>query len=314
MRDTLVTPANNETPGNVGGDVATRNWPNGHADHSSSSQSPAVRVMFEPPIPVYDESDRDREMRLAAVVAEQIVPRLLHLQRSMAEARKSLELHPGEFEISELARLVVDPEGSQAMQYVLKLRETGLTLDNLYVELLEPTARHLGDLWNEDKLDFLDVSIGLNGLQRLVHVFAGLDQVEPYDQRRRALIVTLPGEQHMLGNSIVQRFFRSAGWHVCSEPIADMDDLIAITAHEWFGIIGFTLATDRNLATLSNFIAAARDHSLNRRVGIIAGGPAFTANDGRAVAAGADGTAANAPAAVMLAKKLLAEGLLLNAR
>jgi methanogenic corrinoid protein MtbC1 len=275
-------------------------------------RSPGLPVSFEPPLPVSVETDLERETRLAAVVADKIVPKLIELHKSVVGAEVSPELHPGKVEVSELARLAVKPEGSEALKYVLQLRDAGLTLDGLHVELLEPTARYLGELWNEDKLDFLDVSIGLNSLQRLVHIFAGLDRIPPYDERRRALIVTVPGEQHMLGNAIVQRFFRSAGWYVCFERVRHLDDLMAIVSEEWFGIAGFSLATDHNLDSLAQSIAAVREVSLNRNIGVIAGGPAFVADPGKARAAGADGTAANAPAAVILAKKLLAERLLLN--
>ncbi len=290
--------------------MGQRHWPPGQREHHGSPHANSFHAAFEPPLPSVTESDEDRERRLAAVAANTIVPRLLELHRSLVGEAAPLALHPGTVEVAELARLVIQPEGSEAMAYVLQLRDAGLSLDDLHVELLEPAARHLGELWNEDKLDFLDVSIGLLGLQKLMHYFAGLDRLSPYDELRRALIVPVPGEQHMLGNSIVQRFFRAAGWYVYAQPAAQLEDLIASVSHEWFGIVGFSLASDRNLESLSTSIAAIRKHSLNPNVGVIVGGPAFAADDGKAAAAGADGTAANAPAAVILAKKLLAKSLL----
>ena len=203
-----------------------------------SSDSPSLAFSFEPPLKLELENNLEHELWLAGIAANTILPRLLDLHRSVAGAETLPDLHPGESEVSELARLVVKPEGSEPLQYVLDLREAGLTLDDLHVELLEPTARHLGDMWNEDKLDFLDVSIGLNGLQHLLHIFAGLDSVEFGDQRQHALIVTVPGEQHMLGNYIVQRFIRAAGWHVCSGGVTDIEYLIELVSHEWFGIVG----------------------------------------------------------------------------
>lgn len=285
------------------------NWLSGHHGPSLSGAS---TVSLEPPLPIEVMGDSERELRLAAAVADKIVPRLIELHKSVLGPDVMADFHPGNIEITELARLAVEPEGSEALKYVLRLRDAGLTLDDLYAELLEPTARHLGELWNNDKLDFLDVSIGLNSLQRLVHFFVGLDRIPAYDQQRRALIVTVPGEQHMLGNTIVQRFFRAAGWHVCSQPIVHLDDLTAIVSNEWFAIAGFSLATDRNLDSLSRCIANVRKMSLNRDIGVIVGGPAFALNPDMAIAAGADGTAINAPAAVVLAKKLLAKCLLQN--
>ena len=164
----------------------------------------SVQILFEPPIAIEIEDAQERESRLAVVIADKVIPRLLALHNSISGPEADINIHAGEPEIAELSRLVVGPDNSEALDYVLSLRNAGLSLDLLHLELLEPTARHLGELWEADRLDFIDVSIGLDRLQRLVHVFAGLDDVPPYDEKRRALIVTTPDEQHILGNTIVQ--------------------------------------------------------------------------------------------------------------
>ena len=151
-----------------------------------------------------------RHDRLATLVAEKVVPRLLALHAPAKDALRAETFHAGTIEINELSRLVLGAENADAFDYITRLREAGLSLDNLYLELLEPTARHLGELWDEDKVDFLDVSVGLIRLQRLVRVFAGLDDTAPYDEKCRALIIATPDEQHLFGNAIVQRFFRAA--------------------------------------------------------------------------------------------------------
>ena len=52
-----------------------------------------------------------------------------------------------------------------------------------------------------------------------------------------------------------------------------------------------------------------REASLNPKLGIMVGGSAFTRHPGWVAEVGADGTAANGPAAVILAKKLLASAI-----
>ena len=132
----------------------------------------------------------------------------------------------------------------------------------------------------------------------------------PYDNKRRALIVSTPGEQHSFGNTMIQRFFRSSGWHVGSCPGAELQHITAIVAQEWFGIVGFSLSTDKHIDSLGRTIEAVRRMSLNTSIGIMVGGPAFAGRPELALEVGADGTAANAPAAVILAKKLLVPSLL----
>lgn len=267
------------------------------------------QVEFEPPIPIDADAFRDRDEQLASLIAEKVVPKLIALHGSFPISPISDSIHAGEREIGELSRLILGPDNADAMDYITGLRESGLSLDRLYLELLEPAARYLGELWDADKVDFLDVSIGLIRLQRLVRAFAGLDDVAPYSGKCRALIISTPDEQHLFGSAIVQRFFRAAGWHVCNGPVATVKDISNIVSREWFGVVGFSLSTQRHMDHLAASIAVARTSSLNPSIGIMVGGPVFSADPELAGRLGADGTAANAPAAVVLAKTLLTRSL-----
>jgi len=284
--------------------------PNSEDDGLARVMPSGLALVIEPPLTIEVEDAALRHDRLATLVAEKVVPRLVALHAPAQDALRAETFHAGTIEIIELSRLVLGAENADAFDYITRLREAGLSLDNLYLELLEPTARHLGELWDEDKVDFLDVSVGLIRLQRLVRVFAGLDDTAPYDEKCRALIIATPDEQHLFGNAIVQRFFRAAGWHVGCGPVTGTADLEAIVSQEWFGVVGLSIAADRHLESLRNAIATVRAKSVNRHVGIIVGGPAFFERPELALEVGADGTAINAPAAVVLAKKLLVPSLM----
>jgi MerR family transcriptional regulator, light-induced transcriptional regulator len=279
----------------------------GDALFSGLKEDNPKEIVFEPPISVVSEIADDSDDRLAQLICDKIIPRLLALHNGLGAGDSAV--HPGQAEIAELARLVVGPENSDAMDYILGLRDRGLSLDMLHLELLEPAARYLGELWDEDDLDFLDVAIGVTRLQHLVHMFAGLDEIAPYDDKRRALIVTTPGESHSFGNMMVQKFLRAGGWYVCACPGAEIEQISAIVAQEWIGVIGFSMSADNHIDSLASSVAAARAASMNPNVGVMVGGPAFARNPQLAVEIGADGTAANAPAAVVLAKKLLVRSI-----
>jgi methanogenic corrinoid protein MtbC1 len=93
----------------------------------------------------------------------------------------------------------------------------------------------------------------------------------------------------------------------CATP--RLEEAADIAAKEWFGVVGFSLSSDLHLDSLRQTIARVRQVSLNPNVGIMVGGSAIARNPDWVEAIGADGTAANGPAAVILAKKLLAAGL-----
>jgi methanogenic corrinoid protein MtbC1 len=262
---------------------------------------------FLPPLEVTVDLPDFRYAKLSKIVAEHVLPQLVALHAPVQPAQPVVVLRSGE--ISELARLVMGPDNEDAINYLLKLKDDGVSLDDLHAELLEPTARLLGELWNEDKADFVDVTIGVSRLQRLVHVFERLGQIPDYDEKRRVLLAAAPGEQHSLGSTIVQKFLRAGGWHVwtCASP--DINEPAEIAAKEWFAVVGFSLGSDVHVPSLKEAISRVRERSLNPRLGIMIGGSAVTRQPELVEAVGADGTAANGPAAVVLAKKLLAAAL-----
>jgi len=263
---------------------------------------------FLPPLEMTVDIPDFRYAKLSKIVAEHVLPHLVALHVKPAVSQPVIPLRTAE--IAELTQLLLGPDNEDATNFVLKLKDGGVSLDDLHAELLEPAARLLGELWSEDKADFLDVTIGMTRLQRLVHVFEGLAQIPDYDDKRRVLLAAAPGEQHSLGSTIVQKFLRAGGWHVWSCSSTNVEEPASLAAREWFGVVGFSLGSDVHVPSLQQAIALVRQRSLNPKVGIMIGGSAVTRDPDLVQKVGADGTAANGPAAVILAKKLLAEALL----
>lgn len=263
---------------------------------------------FLPPLDVSLDSPQFRYAKLRNIVAEHVLPHLVALHDPAADAPAAVRNRSAE--IAHLATMLLGPDNDDAQNYILKLKDEGVSLDDLHAELLEPAARRLGELWEDDTVDFVDVTLGVSRLQRLVHLFEGLDQIPGYDDKRRVLLACAPGEQHSLGSTIVQKFLRAAGWHVwtCASP--RIEEPAELAAREWFGVIGFSLSSDTHVDALAAAIARLRQVSLNPKVGIMVGGSAVSRNPAIVARLGADGTAANGPSTVILAKKLLAEGLL----
>ena len=273
------------------------------------NEAPGPEVSFLPPLDVTIDVPEFRYAKLRRIVAEHVVPRLLALHNQAAANDDEPPLAPQTSDIDALTALVLGPDNGQAFDFMLGLKDRGISLDSLHTELLEPTARHLGDLWNEDRIDFVDVTLGVGRLQRLVHVFEGLDQVPDYVEKRKVLLACAPGEQHSLGSTIVQKFLRAAGWHVWTCATPRMEDAADLAAREWLGVVGFSLGSDQHREGLAQAIARVRELSLNRKVGVMVGGSAIARHPEWVADVGADGTAANGPAAVILAKKLLAASL-----
>jgi len=113
-----------------------------------------------------------------------------------------------------------------------------------------------------------------------------------------------PGDQHSFGIQMVEKFLVAAGWQVETDMSATTEAVVDIARRRWFAVAGFTAGSDRQLDALKATIAAVRRHSTNRSIGIMVGGPMFTANPELAMTVGADATAPNAPTAVLVTQKL----------
>jgi len=273
--------------------------PAGHFSSSAHPQNPSASI----------PDARERQKRLASVIAREIIPRLVQIHHEVLKPCECEPFAPTRAEIEELALLVLGPDMQASHDYIQRIKRRGLSLHVLLTELLEPAARHLGRMWDEDRCDFLDVTLGVARLQELLAVFNDTHGVAAMGDMRRIVTLTAPGEQHRFGLAIVEKFFRAAGWHVRSEAGASLDAVIKAVHTEWFSVAGISLSCASRLDTVAEAIKAIRQHSLNPSIAIMVGGEAFTECSHHARTVGADGTAETAATAVLLAQQLLDRSL-----
>ena len=75
----------------------------------------------------------------------------------------------GPDEVSAFAAIALNSDAVVATAHVETLRAKGLGLECIYLELLAPAARHLGELWEADLCDFTQVTLGLWRLQQVMY-------------------------------------------------------------------------------------------------------------------------------------------------
>lgn len=250
-----------------------------------------------------------RQGRLAQLISSRVIPQLLRLHGDVLPDAPSVEvlveaLAPDSADITGLADIILGSDLEAAVSYVTVLRERGLSMDSLFIELLEPTARHLGEMWDHDECDFVDVTLGVARLQKLLAAFNNSHTEPALDSRRAVLMAMTPGDQHFFGVTMVERFLLASGWKVQTETSATMQDIANAAQGRWFAVAGLTAGSTEMMEPLAATIRLIRQTSANPRIGIMVGGPLFTANPALALEVGADETASNAPAAVLVAQKL----------
>ena len=250
-------------------------------------------------------------LSLVRAVEGEIVPRLLLARRSAAklslvESADTIR----DSEPDELARLLLVQEIAELYTYVEVIHHRGVAERDLYLLLLAPAARRLGEMWDRDECDFMQVAMGLGRLHQLLQrvslLTPGPDSLESRGHGRRALLATVPGETHCFGVMMVSQFFRQNGCDVFNEFPASEAELCSCVHAQSFAIVGLSAGSETRIDALSAAVRAVRRSSLNLAVGVIVGGPLLQGRPELAARVGADATAEDGEQAARLAESVCA--------
>ncbi|MGE8126981.1 cobalamin B12-binding domain-containing protein [Methylobacterium sp. NPDC080182] len=242
---------------------------------------------------------------LAKVVEAEILPRLMLAHRPAGRAVPA-DRAPSAREIADFSALLLASGPVDLDARVDALRDGGLPLPRLLLDLLAPAARHLGALWEEDACDFLAVTEALGRLHTVSRrLCAELESESVPANGRSVLLLPCPGETHVFGLSLVASFFREAGWDVTTAVPGPGVDPLDLLRSDWFDVVGLSLSCDVLLPVLTATVAEVRRVSRNRDVRVLVGGPFFARHGGEAGIVGADACASDACLAPAAAEALL---------
>jgi MerR family transcriptional regulator, light-induced transcriptional regulator len=257
--------------------------------------------------PSQDETGkRDCVDLLTRMVEGEIIPRLLLAHQAEAlpppTARPAPTFGPGMTDL--FAQKVLSSEVDALLEFVVSLMGHGVSVQAIYLDLLAPTARRLGDYWNEDICSFSDVTIGLGRLQQILHEL-GRRSTRTHELQRRGqaiLLVTAPSEQHTFGLLIIEEFFRRAGWRTWCEPGGSAEEVAQLVSAQWYDVIGLSVSCDSHLDQVSAIVTSVRRSSKNPAIRVMIGGQLLIANPELALSLGADVTAFDGADAVAIAE------------
>jgi methanogenic corrinoid protein MtbC1 len=254
----------------------------------------------------------DRISRLTRTLEVEVIPRLLAAHRGLPRAIAAND-PPANVSVSSALRegfvqAVVRGDAPALRSAIHFERARGVSVESVYCDLLAPTARRLGEMWENDDCDFATVTVALGLLQRLLRELSPEfgSEVEHPANGRRVLLLRAPDEQHSFGLSMVAEFFSRDGWEVVSGNAGGPLDPVSASQREWFDAVGFSVGSTEKMGWLAPCIASVRLHSRNRHVCVLVGGPLFVAQPQLVGQVGADGTSADAREAPELVERMLA--------
>ena len=231
-----------------------------------------------------------RVARLAKTIESDVIPRLVEHHRDRRVESGAL---PNEADIEALVAGLIRDDEQRICDLLRTVQARGVPTGAVYAELLAPAARQLGALWEQDRVDFATVTVGLGRLQRLLrHLSPAFGSEVEHPPHGRRIVLTQPEtEQHIFGLSMVAEFFRRDGWDVLGGVAGVGVDAPAWVRRDWFDAVGFSIGSELSLPWLRETVTEVRRVSRNRSLVVLVGGPLFTLNPSWATEVGADATA-----------------------
>jgi methanogenic corrinoid protein MtbC1 len=206
--------------------------------------------------------------RGASQLAENAVSLLNQRQATTAAGAR-------QFILDHLLRSVTNPTHFDAGQMLDELRGHRLSTDSVIDIYVPAVARILGEMWEDDVIDFAAVTVGSMRLQSLLSIASAeaLDFLRPSDASHYMLITVPLGEQHFLGAFVLAAQLRRLGARVelsfCESP----PDFVSRVICDTPDMILFSASCKASLETVSRLVLDV-SNVLERRPLIAVGGGA----------------------------------------
>jgi len=217
----------------------------------------------------------------------------LFTDRHAMTASIPLPSRSGDPDSHRLATLAIGDDAEAARTLLLSAYARSGSIEVLTEQVIEPAARHLGDLWSDDDCGEYEVTLGLCRLQTFMRDISAGSVPDLHRDPLVVLVAPLPAEIHLLGATLGAEAALKAGWetHVRFPPTDEA--LKQIVATNWFDAIDLSLSPslqrEHRLAGMEQMISAVRRASQNPALIVVVGGRAFYDRLASKTDVGADG-------------------------
>jgi methanogenic corrinoid protein MtbC1 len=271
--------------------------------------SSSLHQTFGSPSGADCEPPRTRGAAIGRSMELELIPRLLaHARGTSAGMRPGVSAPTiNEYDVEQFVRACLSHDEERCPSIVTGLLEAGAPLDRICIDLLTPAARALGEKWEEDEVDFLEVTLGLGRMQRVVRDLGRRVAAETpmSEDAGQAILCAMPDEQHSLGLAMVAEFFVADGWGVTVGPPLGAEDVLHEVSAHWYDVVGLSAGVMERIPKIVETIRQIRAASLNTHVAVMVGGRAFLNNPDLVAQVGADASAPDAAQCPMVARTLV---------
>lgn len=159
-------------------------------------------------------------------------------------------------------------------------------LADIYIPV---AARRMGEAWEDDRMSWMDVSMGVARLQSLLReigVAWAADQAG--DTGNGTILLIIPDrEQHTLGPMVAMGQLRRFGVSVCLRIAPSYDELRSLVATRNFSGVMISVAVAEKLESVAKMVKFLKS-TLTTPLPVVVGGAVMTTRDDVAACTGAD--------------------------
>jgi len=281
-----------------------------HTRPEGFSLSSSLQSSFGSAQPSDCDSSRRPGGSLGRSMELELIPRLLAHARDVPAQQDwpaPTRVVISDTDVTRFVQACLSHDEERCPGIITGLIEAGAPLERLCLDLLAPSARILGEMWDDDEVDFVEVTLGLGRMQRVVRdlgrrVAAETPMAEDAGQ---AFLCGMPDEQHSLGLAMVAEFFVADGWGVTVGPPLGAEDVLHEVGAHWYDVVGLSAALGERIPRIAAVIRDIRAASLNADLAVMVGGRAFVDHPEMVAQVGADASASDAAQGPLVARTLV---------
>lgn len=214
--------------------------------------------------------------RIRRILEKKVVPSLVIPTQSVIQPTD--RWHRDEGAADALVALAIQGREDQARLEMRELAEGGMSFERMQLGLLARAAQKIGTLWEEDNLSFVDATLAVGTLQRLMH-FVSLDlHREPlFGMAPKSIcLFPEPGAKHIFGVSMAARFFQHAGWQVDFLPDPTESAIRRLLRDRHIDALGISINRADAVPVCADIMTRLVKESRNPDIVTIGGGSALS--------------------------------------
>ncbi len=208
--------------------------------------------------------------------------------------------------LDEIFGSVVDGLDGEAVAGVHAALDGGLPLNRILDDALIAAMAEVGDLFSDGTVFVPEMLLSARAMKRGLELLRPLLTRSKTKPKGKVMLATVQGDVHDIGKNLVAMMLEGAGFEVVDLGVnMSPEDVVTGARHHDPDVVGLSALLTTTMPAMGRTIAAFGREGLSYPV-IVGGAPVTSAFAERI---GADGYAADAPAAVALVKTLVERGV-----